>query len=267
MAKERMINTKFWDDSYIVTLDPIEKLLYLYFLTNPLTNICGIYEIQLRRVAFDTGIDKDMVQKIIDRFMVDKKIYYIQGWLAIKNFAKHQRDNPKVKKGIEIALKEVPKIVIDSLSIDYDSLSHSNSNSNSNSNLNSNTNTKIAPTKVVAVDTKPLKAKREPKPIVQFSKDDLEQRLQQMESVEGSALDIIATYIRQKPVNIENSKQLSLVIGRFIRIARASEGAYTNEQIFNAIDELKFENENKKRRGEPEIDWTVETIIKKLIKK
>ena len=56
-----MVNTKFWDDTYIVTLDPIEKLLYLYFLTNPLTNICGIYEIQLRRVAFDTGIDKEVV--------------------------------------------------------------------------------------------------------------------------------------------------------------------------------------------------------------
>ena len=130
MAKERMINTKFWDDNYIVTLDPIEKLLYLYFLTNSLTNICGIYEIQLRRVAYDTGIDKDMVQKVLDRFSKDNKIHFIDGWLAIKNFTKHQKDNPKVKKGIEIGLESVPKVILEKLKIDYDRLSHSNSNSN-----------------------------------------------------------------------------------------------------------------------------------------
>lgn len=137
MAKERMVNTKFWDDTYIANLDPIEKLLYLYFLTNPLTNICGIYEIQLRRIAFDTGIDRDMVLKILDRFAKDKKIYYLEGWLAIKNFAKHQKDNPKVKKGIEIAMQQVPSEIIDRIYKENgDRLSHSNSNSNSNLNTN-----------------------------------------------------------------------------------------------------------------------------------
>lgn len=141
MAKERMINTKFWDDSYIVSLDPIEKLLYLYFLTNPLTNIAGVYEIQLRRISFDTGIDKDMVQKIIDRFTADDKIFFIDGWIAIKNFSKHQRDNPSVKKGIEMSLKFVPVAILDRLCTDSDSLSHLNLNLNLNSNLNLNHNT------------------------------------------------------------------------------------------------------------------------------
>ena len=35
MAKQRYINTKFWRDSYIEDLDPIEKLLFLYLLSNP----------------------------------------------------------------------------------------------------------------------------------------------------------------------------------------------------------------------------------------
>ena len=41
--KQRYINTKFWDDNYVIQLDPSEKLMFIYFITNPLTNICGIY--------------------------------------------------------------------------------------------------------------------------------------------------------------------------------------------------------------------------------
>lgn len=123
----------------------------------------------------------------------------------------------------------------------------------------------IATTQVVAVVHRPLK--REPKPPIEYSPEMLEERLMQMESNEGSALDIIATYIREKPVKITNSKQLSLVIGRFARIAKASEGAYTNAQILGAIDDIKKDNKERTQRGQSPVDWTVETIIKTLIKK
>lgn len=112
MAKKRFINTKFWDDPYIVDLDPLEKLLFLYFLTNPLTDICGIYEIQLRRVAFDTGIDKEMILKIIDRFSQNKKVYYLDGWIYVKNFSKHQSVNDSIQKGIVRSLETVPKEIL-----------------------------------------------------------------------------------------------------------------------------------------------------------
>lgn len=140
MAKFRYINTRFWVDDYISNLDPIEKLLFLYFLTNPATDICGIYELPLKNIALDTGLDKEMVQKIIDRFTRDGKIFYEKGWVAIKNFQKHQSMNPKVKIGIENGLAKAPKEIIDRLYIDHDSLSHLNSNLNSNLNPNSNLN-------------------------------------------------------------------------------------------------------------------------------
>ena len=135
-----MIDTRFWIDDYVSNLDPSEKLLFLYFLTNPYTDICGVYEIPLKHVALETGLDKEMVIKIVDRFSRDNKIFYENGWVAIKNFAKHQQNNPKVAKGIEIGLSKAPKELLDRLSIDYDSLSHLNLNSNSNSNPNPNSN-------------------------------------------------------------------------------------------------------------------------------
>jgi hypothetical protein len=125
MAKKRYINTKFWDDNYIIDLDPIEKLLFLYFLTNPLTDICGIYEIPTKRMAFDTGIDKEMILKIINRFSKDKRIFYIDGWIYIKNFAKHQAVNPKIEEGIKRSLGVIPGEILAKIKeygIDYDRL-------------------------------------------------------------------------------------------------------------------------------------------------
>jgi DnaD/phage-associated family protein len=145
VAKERMVDTSFWDDSYIISLDPIEKLLFIYFLTNPLTNIAGVYEITLKRVAFDTGIDRDTVLKILDRFEEAGKIYYRDGYVIIKNFIKRQAitEKSKIKKGIEIILNGLPKnikIYLEGLLIPYTyPLNYSNSNSNTNTNSNSNT--------------------------------------------------------------------------------------------------------------------------------
>lgn len=147
MAKIRMVNTRFWIDDYISHLDPTEKLLFLYFLTNPYTDICGMYEIPLKNVAVDTGIDKEMVIKILNRFERDGKIFYREGWIAIKNFAKHQLDNPKVRRGIELGMEKVPRTLVDIVNseIGYtmDSLSHLNSNLNPNSNSNSNLKSNI----------------------------------------------------------------------------------------------------------------------------
>lgn len=91
MAKQRIINTKFWSDGYIIELDIIERYLYLYLLTNEHTNISGVYELPIRRMAQETGIESEMLEKILSRFTNDQKVYYHNGWVMIKNFSKHQK--------------------------------------------------------------------------------------------------------------------------------------------------------------------------------
>jgi len=110
MAKQRYINTKFWSDGYIVKLDIIERYLFLYLLTNEHTNIAGIYEVPLEVIARETGIDKEMIEKMLTRYA--GKIYYVDGWVYVKNFAKHQAINESVKKGIEAAKKDIPSKVL-----------------------------------------------------------------------------------------------------------------------------------------------------------
>lgn len=108
MATQRLVNTNFWKDNYISNLDPTEKLLFLYFITNPQTTLAGIYEINIREVAFDTGIDREMVLKILGRFCRDGKMYFERDWLVLSNFIKHQRLNPSIIRGIEKAIDELP---------------------------------------------------------------------------------------------------------------------------------------------------------------
>ena len=106
MAKQRYVNTKLWSDSWVSELDPIEKLLFLYILTNERTNICGIYELPLKLMAVETGIEKEMLIKIFNRFEKDGKVVFKDGWVKIVNFIKHQDvGSETIKKGIEIALK------------------------------------------------------------------------------------------------------------------------------------------------------------------
>ena len=146
MAKNRMINTKIWSDSYFSSLDLKEKLLFLYFLTNQHTNICGIYEIPLGFVASESGIGTEDVTKVIKKFSKDSKIFYKKGWIFVKNFSKHQKSNPSVKLGIENELKSIPAFMHKLYNKQTEciqtvqSLDQSNSNPNLYSKRESNSN-------------------------------------------------------------------------------------------------------------------------------
>lgn len=138
MAKQRYVNTKVWSDDWISHLDPIEKLLFLYLLTNERTNICGLYELPLKFMAVETGIEKDMVEKVLNRFEKSKKVFHYKGWIYIVNFQKHQdMSNDKIKKGVEIVIESIPESVRVGIGYPYPS-NNLNTNSNNNSNPNPN---------------------------------------------------------------------------------------------------------------------------------
>lgn len=131
MAKQRIVNTRFWDDTYIASLSPNEKLLFLYLLTSSLTNISGVYELALKRVAFDVAITTEEVERAFSKFQDAGKILYEDGWIAVVRFAKYQAVNPKVKAGMILELMRAPESFVERLkaqlrSIGFYSLSDPN---------------------------------------------------------------------------------------------------------------------------------------------
>jgi len=108
MSKQRYIQDSFWTDPYIETLNPEEKLLFLYYLTNPLCNIAGIYEIRDSRVSYELKITEKEVSSIKNKFVKDKKILILNDWIVIINFAKHQSPNPNVLLGMQRIIDTLP---------------------------------------------------------------------------------------------------------------------------------------------------------------
>lgn len=114
MATQRYISTSFWDDKWIRSLDPSERYLYLYLLTNPQTNIAGIYEITIDRVAFDTGYDERTLRPMLKRYAEAGKAYFLNdSWVVIPSWPRHQKAETKatIRRGIDAILAELPETI------------------------------------------------------------------------------------------------------------------------------------------------------------
>lgn len=119
---QRIINDTFWTDSYIESLKPMEKLVFLYLITNPLCNIAWIYEITQKRMCYEIDIDTKSLWKALDKFQSDWKILLIKDWIFIKNFPKNQSINPNVTKWIQRVINNIPTAILSQMNIAFGSL-------------------------------------------------------------------------------------------------------------------------------------------------
>lgn len=89
----RTIDTATWDDPWFAELEPLDKLLFLYLVSNHRSTACGAYEITLRAIAFETGLTTEQTRKGLAR-LAPKILWwgdYQVVW--IRNFYKHQCAN------------------------------------------------------------------------------------------------------------------------------------------------------------------------------
>lgn len=109
MSVQRLVDSKFWSDSFIVDcLNPLDRYLFLYFLTNERTNLSGVYEVPLRTISNETGIEKEEILRMLERLR--GKIEYKNGWICLVNFTKHQNlDNKNIVKGIDNKIVLLPE--------------------------------------------------------------------------------------------------------------------------------------------------------------
>lgn len=109
MSKQRVIIDDIWIDEWVFDLTPTEKLVWFYLLTNSQMNIAGIYKLaNAQLVSVQLGIEKKEFEKAMERFVMDEKILYEKGWIALINFHKHLTyRNENVAKGIVRLNKEM----------------------------------------------------------------------------------------------------------------------------------------------------------------
>lgn len=110
MAIFRKIHTSFWSDAFVQTLTPEQKFFFLYLLTNERTRQCGIYEITIRQISFDTGYTVETVLRLIEWFVNSGKIMFSRetSEIAVKNWQKYNSsDSPSVKNLVNKELMSV----------------------------------------------------------------------------------------------------------------------------------------------------------------
>jgi hypothetical protein len=90
MAEFRQTHCKMWTDGWFIELELDEKLLWSYYFTNEHTTVTGIYEIPMRVMAFETGINRERVEQILQKFVTAQKCRYEDGVLWVFNMPKYQ---------------------------------------------------------------------------------------------------------------------------------------------------------------------------------
>jgi hypothetical protein len=110
MAAYRKISVTFWSDSFVQSLTPEGKYFYLYLMTNTRTTQCGIYEITISQMCFETGYNNATIDKLLTQFQKTGKIKYSKetNEIALKNWPKYnESESPKVYACVQKELKSV----------------------------------------------------------------------------------------------------------------------------------------------------------------
>lgn len=114
--KTRIVYTKIWQDSFISELSPVQKLLFIYYITNANIGLTGIYEITDRQVSFDTGLTKSQITEAKQSFQDAGKILFKDNWVyVIKSKELNSYNGEKLEKAIENERHLIPESVLDYL--------------------------------------------------------------------------------------------------------------------------------------------------------
>jgi len=117
MSRQQMIDTYFWDDPWVQKLKPMQRYFFLYLLTSPLTNICGVYEITDARIQRDSGLTDAELKKFLKGFEDDGKVFRFRDFLIMRNWPKRQNiKSPQVQKAFERILMALPLDVLEFMS-------------------------------------------------------------------------------------------------------------------------------------------------------
>lgn len=255
MAKQRMIDPKLWSDQWIRKLNPLDRYLFIYLLTNERSSWCGVYELDLGVMAFESGIDeRDLEKSMLPRLA--PKVLYVDGWVCFKNWDKyHNNGSEQTKKGIENAWEAVPEKIRLKIKKLYkfgippiDPIQGTPSLTSSSS--SSFTSTSILQPKTVAVSVPKKREIQNPDTPIQSWAD----YLNQMDESNNRSINIIAHFFRSKGLYFETTGKASSAIKRHLRAARDL-APFSDEEIMEATKQAKKEYAEL---------YTIETLTKIL---
>jgi hypothetical protein len=113
--KTRIIQTRFWDDEFVFNASKDAKLLYIYLLTSQYINICGIFQLDERKIAFETGLTPKEFEKAKQEIENAKKVFFYKGWVKVCNAEKNNgyKNSPLNEVAYQREISLIPEGVLD----------------------------------------------------------------------------------------------------------------------------------------------------------
>lgn len=115
MAIYRNVHLSFWDDAKVVDdFTPEDRYFMLYILTNPHTNLCGCYEISMKKMETELGYTRDSIENLINRFKNFHKVIdydYDTKEILVKNWHKYNwTASSKLDKPLRAEIENIKSI-------------------------------------------------------------------------------------------------------------------------------------------------------------
>lgn len=121
MGLYRAFNPRFWTDNDVEDcLNSEERYVYLYLITNPTANLCGCYQLSLRRMAYETALDSaekvknillSLEQKGFIKFNLENSEILMLHWAKNNWTSSEKLDKPIFEEILKIKTREFKEIV------------------------------------------------------------------------------------------------------------------------------------------------------------
>jgi hypothetical protein len=112
--KYRQMETKFWEDEYILELTNKEREFFLYLFTNHKVTMCGIYELSDKTILYTLGGSLGELAELKKKLQSDGKYAFYKGWVYIMNFNKYNSFSPaeNIEKAFVKDFNAIPAEII-----------------------------------------------------------------------------------------------------------------------------------------------------------
>lgn len=88
--KTRIIQTKIWSDSLFARFNRLEKLAFIYLISNPFIGMSGCYELSDKQACFDLDCSQSEWENTKKTLESLGRVFFVDGWVRIANAGKYQ---------------------------------------------------------------------------------------------------------------------------------------------------------------------------------
>ena len=117
--KTRIIHTKIWQDEWFCSLPRASRFIFIYLISCPQNNICGIFELPDRQIVFDTGVTREELEQA--KKDLAGRVIFMLGWVKLIHSDKYNNyvTNDKMQVALQKELNIIPEEIKNNMN-EYD---------------------------------------------------------------------------------------------------------------------------------------------------